>query len=769
MSNRCAVLLVLALTTPAPGHTAAVLWQEGQLTFAGQLNGQLGVLVRGVEYRANDETGLAFRTLRAVPADNGVMRFELEGPAADAAEVTVRVEPLAEGSVLRWTIAYDGPPRRWNTWTSGFGFTFGPEITDVQTRAVTKWVKPTGKHPWEVRGDTVYPDTECQLRQVIFGDTALVMVADDYDPDWIYGRSRDRARHWRLTPPVAPATEVTCRMALLAVPAAGRDPARLAAMAAGRPLALSVATGRVGNLFAPGERVPLTVEITNVSRRRQSGRLDIVVHDYQGQTLLKERLPLNLGPSECRRVSRTLWPGERGVLFVDTLLSWSAGHQPYRTTIGVLPEQEAGGTRRDSPFGLAAVIANPQYYPDQWDLDTVLRLAERIGVRWLRGGWIPLQESLTEDQVAMTRQRLALLERHGILPHVQMGASVPAPEKVGELQTLLRASLSRFPEAGEYIEVGNELNFSASAAEYVERVLRPVHEVMQEVRPEGKVMTMGLGGVVRDWLAALVTAGGLSLADVLSIHPGCHPRAPEFWQGWRGWVFRPQVQDALAAARQNSGKEVWITEAYAPVSHYRSSVDLRTAADYLVRTYVCAIALGVRVIEWYQFQDGVWFAQRQYPADGEYNYGMLYTDLTPKPQYVAFGAMTEQLEGATCLGRLELGDDELYGVRFARDGETIDVLWSYREKHETDLAWWPPEQFAHNSRKPGEPWEERWRAPVRLVLPAAGPVEVTDTMGNRSHRRSDQGTVVLELTGSPVYVRGVGDIPRRAAFWEDLT
>ena len=32
--------------------------------------------------------------------------------------------------------------------------------------------------------------------------------------------------------------------------------------------------------------------------------------------------------------------------------------------------------------------------------------------------------------------------------------------------------------------------------------------------------------------------------------------------------------------------------------------------------------------------------------------------------------------------------------RFDRAGQTVDVLWSYREKHETDVAGWPPEKYA---------------------------------------------------------------------------
>jgi len=130
--------------------------------------------------------------------------------------------------------------------------------------------------------------------------------------------------------------------------------------------------------------------------------------------------------------------------------------------------------------------------------------------------------------------------------------------------------------------------------------------------------------------------------------------------------------------------------------------------------------------------------------------------------------MTEQLEGATCLGRLDLGADDLYGVRFNHGGETVDVLWSYREKHETDLPWWPPENYAKDSRRPAEPWVERWQAPVEVTLPAAGTLTITDLMGNRRPLQPQDGKVTLALTGSPVYVRGIGEMGRLPRLWEDM-
>jgi hypothetical protein len=130
--------------------------------------------------------------------------------------------------------------------------------------------------------------------------------------------------------------------------------------------------------------------------------------------------------------------------------------------------------------------------------------------------------------------------------------------------------------------------------------------------------------------------------------------------------------------------------------------------------------------------------------------------------------MTEQLEGAQYLGRLDLGADDLYAVRFQRDAQPVDVLWSYREKHETDIPWWPPENYKDCSRKPGEPWVERWQAPVEVTLPAPGPVTVTDMMGNQRTFQPEAGKVRLQLTGSPVYVSGLPDLPRLPRFWDDI-
>ena len=85
---------------------------------------------------------------------------------------------------------------------------------------------------------------------------------------------------------------------------------------------------------------------------------------------------------------------------------------------------------------------------------------------------------------------------------------------------------------------------------------------------------MGLGGVHYPWIADFENLGGMSLIDVLSIHVGAFPVAPEHWASYRGWIFRSQAQDALDMAERH-GKDVWITEAYSPTPPDPIQVDLR--------------------------------------------------------------------------------------------------------------------------------------------------------------------------------------------------
>jgi hypothetical protein len=126
----------------------------------------------------------------------------------------------------------------------------------------------------------------------------------------------------------------------------------------------------------------------------------------------------------------------------------------------------------------------------------------------------------------------------------------------------------------------------------------------------------------------------------------------------------------------------------------------------------------------------------------------------------------EQLEGYECEGRLGLGADDLYGIRFRRGRETVDVPWSYRKKNELDTLRSSSDAKDHPlARRPGEPWLERWKHSVEVSLPIEQAVAVTNLMGNRQVPTVVQNHVKLRLSGTPIYVRGLGAMSVRKNVW----
>ena len=629
-----------------------------------------------------------------------------------------------------------------------------------------KWTAPTGAHPWENPGDTPYPDTEFQVRQMDLLGSTVAWLSSYYDPDWFSGQNLAGTPFSAFAPSSSSPGVATVHMGLFAVSATRQNPVQLAAETAGRSLALTLTTPNVGNLFEPGDQVPLSATVYNVTNQSLQATLSIQVWDYSGIEITQFTQTATFGAGATQSFAVPFNVYSRGVVFVAGTLTGSKGAVLCRSNVGVLPVRPASPPIPDSVFGISSAPALPSIYPDQFSMPTMLSMMQRIGIRRARSNWFDLIDNslwhFKFDPQAVT-STTALLAQYGILPYNQtVGTWQGEPDLTQPpavyTQNLTNA-LKMFGSTTNFMEVGNEVNLSGmNAADYVANYLVPTYSTTHNIDPKMKVLSMGFGGFQFPWIGDFENAGGMNLIDVLSIHPGTVATAPEHWGGYRGWFYRPQIQDALQMAGRH-GKDVWATEAYTISAPDPGQIDARTSADYLVRLYVAAVAMGIRHQAYYTITDGDWYDQEEVASDIYKNYGLLYVDLTPKPAYVAYAAMTEQLEGATYLGRLDLGADDLYGVRFSTAAGNVDVLWSYREKNELDLV-------PAINRIPGEPWVPRWLSPVSVTLPVSGGVTVADVMGNSVVLDPLSGSrVSLSLTGSPIYVRGLGPVPFKPAYW----
>ncbi|MGB9878278.1 MAG: glycosyl hydrolase, partial [bacterium] len=194
-------------------------------------------------------------------------------------------------------------------------------------------------------------------------------------------------------------------------------------------------------------------------------------------------------------------------------------------------------------------------------------------------------------------------------------------------------------------------------------------------------------------------------------------------QHWYGapedlFNFLPNVVISQLHRFNLDSKPIWMTEmgmrAYPDENGDFKEVE-RQQASYLVRAYACALANGVsRFFYFYlcEFLEGsvsLW--------------GIVRSDLTPKPTYVALANLIRQLGEAQCIGWKRVNDS--YIVAFKRKTDDYVVV-----------AW----------GKEGE----------NLSIPARGPI--IDIVGKIMQKEETKPIIrTVPLSNMPLYIRGLSE------------
>lgn len=209
---------------------------------------------------------------------------------------------------------------------------------------------------------------------------------------------------------------------------------------------------------------------------------------------------------------------------------------------------------------------------------------------------------------------------------------------------------------------------------------------------------------------------------------------------------------ALRAEMQSvkPNMKLWSTElgisydagaAYGP--NYPSANQLYAQAAVAARAHLIILGEGAQVTYFFYGPD--------YP--GEVGYGSFFdivdpqgqygaTNLSPKPEAMAFAAMTRIIDGTQTLGRLKGLPSMVYGYAFQQlSGSTvITALWTHNN------AQWPTSAGSYSPT---------YSTNYALTVDASGTsgnVTVLDIMGNASTVPYSNGVANLKLTESPIYV-----------------
>jgi hypothetical protein len=195
---------------------------------------------------------------------------------------------------------------------------------------------------------------------------------------------------------------------------------------------------------------------------------------------------------------------------------------------------------------------------------------------------------------------------------------------------------------------------------------------------------------------------------------------------------------------------LWVTElgisydsgaAYGPT--YPPANQLYGQAAVAVRAHLIILGEGAQVTYFFYGSD--------YPVDvGEGTFFDIVNpqgqygapNVSPKPEALAFAALTRVLDGTQTLGRLNGLPSMVYGYAFQQlnSGPVITALWTHNN------AYWPTAAGTYSST---------YSTSYALTVDApgtSGHVTVIDMMGNPSSVSYTNGVVNLTLTESPIYV-----------------
>lgn len=201
------------------------------------------------------------------------------------------------------------------------------------------------------------------------------------------------------------------------------------------------------------------------------------------------------------------------------------------------------------------------------------------------------------------------------------------------------------------------------------KLLKVVYPRIKAIDPQAIVIGTSVCSGNYNWFRKMVEQGAMQHCDGLAFHTYNYPTGtPEEWLRRMG-----NVRSFLR--RHNDGKDfpLYITEMGWPTQLNDRGVTPERSAKYLARLYLLARTMPfIKGIWWYDFQDDGWNAQY-----AEHNFGMIKSDLTPKPSYYVMKSIARLVSTADFVGRVDVGDSNIWILQFKyAHGPDALAMWS---------------------------------------------------------------------------------------------
>lgn len=302
---------------------------------------------------------------------------------------------------------------------------------------------------------------------------------------------------------------------------------------------------------------------------------------------------------------------------------------------------------------------------------------------------------------------------------------IMSPHRPGSVAAFARWSAEaarRYRKYNVMWEIWNEPNIkfwkpTPNVADYA-RLALATCTAIHAADPGSTVIAPASAGFPWDFLEGLFKAGALNCLDGVSVHP-YRTSAPEV--AVNDYARLRKLVDQYTPPTRKQPIPILSGEwGYATI---KRGLPLQDQADYAVRMQLSNLMYGIPLSIWYDWKnDGTdW-------NNHEHNFGIVSTELEPKPAYEALKTMTAQLAGYRLVQRLDIGSSYDYALLFVNaQGHGKLVVWTIGF-------------FAHNTRIAAPPPPH----PAKMTL--------TDWKGLSSEIRLDGRWIPVRLTNSPAYI-----------------
>ena len=360
---------------------------------------------------------------------------------------------------------------------------------------------PAGRHrtPEIDYGGLQLGTTSSQKSASRFDIDELAIYARALDPDHV------AQRYTAGNPGIAPEEQVR------------QHQAELARQAQLDAITLTLPTDTFG-YFPNDQAIPVTVAVGNPAAPLfgKAGTVEIEVSRLQGESLVKENLPLAVGVDGQGKAEYTLKPDRCGLYVLNATLRDQAGEVlksfrvDFARRLPLPPRDEIPGTTM-----LESYVGVDKEMPIFGT--TIERIIQPVYGRTADGG-----PNFADSDAFVEKCRakgLDLLYCFNLSFWDTSMSQTAADVKADPVQReFLRTLVTRYKGKVKYWEFGNEPNAHGVKPEDYVAGLKQAHATIKEIDPEAKIVGPCGTSDFHDWTEAVLAAGGGQYLDILSFH-----------------------------------------------------------------------------------------------------------------------------------------------------------------------------------------------------------------------------------------------------------